>query len=713
MLIHSRVFEAYLDKMNLITIILPKARSWGEVLTFTLLAPNGYIETLRPTSREEHEYFYKLQCITKSQLEVGECYTISIGDLTTDLQVGAVIRTEEFDEKYAYDGDDLGANYQPDHTTFKVWAPSASSVTLVLFDIQHETRQEITMSRKRLGIWEVNIQGNWDGFYYTYRVCVNKISREAVDPYAKSVSINGQYGVVINGDKLHNSRVIVSQPINVTDAIIYETHIRDFTIHPESGIIKKGTYKGFIEEPSECTCINHVMDLGITHIELLPVNDFDGIDEENPDKSYNWGYNPLHYFAPEGSYSSNPKDPYARILELQELVYSLHEKGIRVILDVVYNHVYIKEESSFEKIVPGYYFRYDQNGLPSNGTGVGNDIASERRMVRKFIVDCVLYWIQTYKVDGFRFDLMGILDIETMNLVRDQVQKLNPSIVLLGEGWELNTPLAVERKATTRNAHLLPGIAFFNDRFRDVIKGSTFNLYDRGYSLGNNHLVEEAKQVISGSISFQDVTNKGMFLHPTSSINYVESHDNHTYWDKMVQSNSYETIDILRKRQKLATSIVLLSQGIPFLHSGQEFYRTKQGDGNSYRSSDMINQLDWDRRKEYHLDVEYIKGIIQIRKSHQAFRLPQGELVRKHLSFFQNVPEGVISFELKNVIDYGEWEKIIVILYNGLQDKQVDLGEKQSWNVLADELSASPKPLYRLQTKKVIIKQVSILILAR
>ncbi|WP_246941349.1 type I pullulanase [Bacillus pinisoli] len=699
----SRDFEAYLDELTLITILLPRNRSWEANPTFQLLKDDGKSYTLEVIFQEEHDHFFKYQCTLMERIRVENNYQLICQDAQTDLQIGAVVRTEQFDAEYAYDGDDLGVQYSSPCSTFKIWAPTATQVLLQVIDATSGSEETLEMLRMEKGVWEKKVEKDVEGFYYIYKVCVNQIWRVAVDPYAKSVSLNGEFGVIIDPSKIKKTFNASPSLIEFTDAIIYETHIRDFTIHPGSGVDKKGTYKGFTESTTD-TGLDYVSRLGITHIELLPVNDFGGINEAEKESSYNWGYNPLHFFAPEGSYSLNPSHPYERIYELQEMIDEIHKKGISVILDVVFNHVYVKEDSSFEKVVPGYYFRYDQHGFPSNGTGVGNDIASERRMVRKFIVDCILYWTHTFQVDGFRFDLMGILDIDTMNEIKRTINKLDRKMLLLGEGWELNTPLPVQQKATIRNSSKMDGIAFFNDRFRDSVKGSTFNLYDRGFCLGNTQQTEEVKKVVAGSLS--------VFDNPELSVNYVESHDNHTFWDKAVKCNSMEEKDIIRKRQKLATCMVLLSQGIPFLHSGQEFYRTKQGEGNSYKSSDEINQLDWELCKKWAKDVTYIQQIISIRKSHRSFRFNKKEQVNKHMRFLPTNPE-VIAYELVDVGAFGEWDQIVVIFNNSLVEQQIVLPQKDSWMILADHLHASESGLYTLVTKKLIVQPVSCLILAK
>lgn len=699
MSVMDRQFEAYLDKMNMVTILLPAAYHEGKSSSFTLVDDNVHTRLRIVNSEPVVGDRVKYTCDTVEPLVIGKCYwIIDEHSGKTDLQIGAVIRTAAFDEAYYYDGE-LGVVYQEESSCFRLWAPTASKVKLKLQSHGENIGKEITMQRKEKGLWTVSVKGNLDRWRYTYLVCVNKEWQEAVDPYAVAVTTNGRQGVIIDLQKTAVKKPELPPFTNPTDAIIYETHIRDFTIHPNSGAVNKGKYAGVAEtgtatKEGAATGLDYVKQLGITHLEFLPFHDFEGVDETRPLDTYNWGYNPLHFNAPDGSYASDPGNPYARVNELKEMIRGVQAQGIRVIMDVVYNHVYIREHSSFEKIVPGYFFRHDAFGMPSNGTGVGNDIASERLMVRKFILDSVLFWLQEYQVDGFRFDLMGILDVDTMNLIRKRLDEVDPTILLIGEGWDLNTPIEAHRKASIRNQARLLGIAHFNDWFRDSIKGSTFNLYDKGYAMGNDRYYEAAKQVIAGSIGVEK-KEKGLFLSPAQSVNYVESHDNHTLWDKIKVCIGKGETDKNERKARLATVITLLSQGIPFLHSGQEFFRTKNGVGNSYRSPDSINQIDWDRKSQYIENAKYTAGIIAIRKSHQGFRLPTAELIRNHLLF---LPESkpVIAICLNNVGEFGRWEKILIYL-NPSHDRQTVQLPEGNWSIIADENQAGTEVLTSVQ----------------
>lgn len=662
----NRPFEAFLDKMDEVTILIPKSLD-REKKHFSLTINQGN-EPLFIIDRMDIGAHIKYVCKLSCEFQFGQTYVIRDEQgIETDLQIGAVIRTIEFDQKFVYTGTDLGTMYTKERTIWKVWAPTATYMKLRLYHQNEQVFETYHMVRGEKGTWSITLEGDYEGYYYTYLACINLMWNEAVDPYTKAVSINGKFGVIIDKQKTSVPKIDLPLMKNKTDAIIYEAHIRDFSIHENSGLIHKGKYEAWLEEETnnrqgDTTGISYLKELGVTHIELLPINDFEEVDERKPLDAYNWGYNPLHFFAPEGSYSQKPEDPYKRIIELKSVIQSLHNQGLKVILDVVYNHVYSKENSSFEKLLPGYYFRHDENGIASNGTGVGNDLASERFMVRKFIVDCVTYWMKEFDIDGFRFDLMGIHDIDTMNQVEKAVLSLKQDAFLLGEGWDLNTPLPLEQKTIIKNAHKVPHISFFNDQFRDVIKGSTFSLHDTGFVYEDTGKTDQTKRLISGSPT--------IFASPEQTINYVESHDNHTMWDRFFLFSRTEKKEIKQARHRLATSIVLLSQGVPFLHAGQEFFRTKNGIENSYNSPDHINRLDWDDRSTYKDNVEYIKGLIKLRKLHGAFRLSSKELIEKHLTFIPN--RQLLSYQLNDIGAYGPWNQIYVVHHNQI-DKSYEL----------------------------------------
>jgi pullulanase len=713
----DRPFSAYLDEMNMITILLPDTYHHGVSAGFFLTSGMKKEQRLHIEKIIHLGEITKYICISDEELDPGiPAWIIDEHKGKTDLQIGSVIRTREFDNRFYYSGNDLGVTYSKEKVIFKLWAPTATEVKVKLTSPNGGQTNELVMNRQEKGVWTLEKAGDFEQYHYSFLLYINRVWQEAVDPYSCALTANGKCGVIVDLEKIRSKKHNLPPLSNPTDAIIYETHIRDFTIHPNSGVANmlKGTYLGAAETGTtgidgKCTCLSYVKDLGITHIELLPINDFAGVDETGSKQEYNWGYNPLHFNAPEGSYASDPNDPYTRIHELKALINAIHEQDLRVIIDVVYNHVYIREQSSFEKIVPGYYFRHDEYGMPSNGTGVGNDIASERMMVRKFIVDSVVFWMKEYQVDGFRFDLMGILDVDTMNEIRKTIDCVDDTAIIIGEGWDLNTPLPPEKKANIRNQRKLQRIAQFNDWFRDSIKGSTFNLYDRGYALGNDHYFDAAKQVLCGSIGLEKAS-QGIFQEPTQTVNYVESHDNHTLWDKLEVCHQDLDPKTKMKRHRLATCMVILSQGIPFLHSGQEFFRTKRGIGNSYRSPDMINQLDWSRKSAYQDQVDFIKGIIDIRMSHGALRLSSASLIRKHMMFL-DIPKPCIGYCLSGVGDYGKWDSILVFINPTDDEVEMVLPKKEYWYVLANGHRASAHPLGKITQIPYLMAPISISVL--
>ncbi|MEH7353690.1 type I pullulanase [Neobacillus drentensis] len=706
----DRKFRAYLDEMNIITILLPFSYHHGISSTF-YMASDAVKIPLQILTKMEIEHNHKYVCQFEGDISFGRQYwIIDEHGGKTDLQIGAVIRTDSFDEKFFYDGNDLGVTFHADQTRFKLWAPTATGVKLKLRPPSGQFSEIIKMRREARGIWSVSVNRDVEAYQYSFLVLVNQEWREAVDPYVKAVSAGGEHGVIVKLEKTYLPRPVLSPLDNPVDAIIYETHIRDFSIHKNSGIQNKGLYLGAGElntkgKDGEPTGLSYLKDLGVTHIEYLPFHDFAGVDELHPNKNYNWGYNPLHFNAPEGSYASDPSNPYSRIIELKTLIDQIHSIDLRVIMDVVYNHVFIRENSSFEKIVPGYYFRHNEIGMPSNGTGVGNDIASERRMVRKYIVDSIRYWMEEYHIDGFRFDLMGILDVETMIEVRKACDNIKEGTLIIGEGWSLNTPLSADQKATIVNQAKIPQIAQFNDKFRDIIKGSTFNLFDKGYALGNEHDLDAAMEVITGSIGLAKRGTR-LFNEPFQSVNYVECHDNHTLWDKLLACFPDEDLGTQIRYHRLATGIVLLSQGIPFLHSGQEFFRTKHGEGNSYRSPDAINQLDWDRKSQFKDNVEYIKGLIKIRKAFPCFRMRTFEEIRTHiypLSF--STPTLGCLFKMNH--------EEVILMINPSKMRQSFTLPAGEWSVLANHEYAGISSKVVLQGGKNTMEPISLKVLLK
>ncbi len=547
--------------------------------------------------------------------------------------------------------DDLGVFWSPEKIKIKIWAPTAKIIELRLYKdgLSGEAYHKTNLQHLENGIWSTVLQGDYNGKFYSFKINDGEWLEETPDIYARCVGVNGKRGMVFDPAKTNpedwkNDRG--PRLANFTEAIIYETHVRDFSIAKNSGIENRGKYLGFTEENTKTsnevsTCFAHLKELGITHVHLLPVTDFFTIDEEKPLEKYNWGYDPQHFNALEGSYSTNPYDGSVRIKEFKKLVQALHSADIGVILDKVYNHTYFAKESVFNQTVPGYFYRQKEDGSFSNASGCGNEIASERLMVRKYIVDSLKYWAKEFHIDGFRFDLMGIIDLETMKSIRVELDKTNPGLFLYGEGWVADeSPMPEQLRAVKNNISQLPGIAVFNDDFRDVLKGKHGLKKSKGFVSGLDLREEAVKFGIVGATNhpqivydYVETSKQGWAAEPNQCINYVSCHDNYTLWDKLKLSVPKASDEELKKMVKLAGALILTSQGVPFLHAGVEFCRSKGGNGNSYKSPDSVNQIDWDRKEKYFDVFEYHKKLIQLRKNHLAFRMTTSEQIRNNLNF--------------------------------------------------------------------------------
>ena len=581
-----------------------------------------------------------------------------------------------------YGGDDLGVYWSPEKLKVKIWAPTASMVEMRFYKdgVHGESFLKTNLRPEGNGIWSAIVKGDFEGKFYTFKINDGGWLDEVPDIYVRCVGLNGKRGMIFDPSKTNpKDWKSDSGPRlqSAVDAIIYETHIRDFTIASNSGIANKGKYSGFAEENTTTekgalTGLAHLIELGITHVHLLPVADFVTVDEEHPSEKYNWGYDPQHFNALEGSYSTNPSDGAVRIREFKQLVQALHNNHIGVILDVVYNHSYFAKESGFNQTVPGYFYRQKPDGTFANASGCGNEIATERAMVRKYIIDSLKYWATEFHIDGFRFDLMGIYDIDTMRMIRAELEKIRPDIILYGEGWTADSsPMPEQMRAVKRNCAQFPGIACFNDDFRDALKGSYGSKKSKGFVSGLELREEAVKFGIIGATNHPQIvydyveTSKYPWAaEPDQCINYVSCHDNYTLFDKLKMSVPKATDDELQKMVKLAGALVLTSQGVPFLHSGIEFCRTKNGDGNSYKSSDSINQIDWERKEQYSDVFTYFRKLIQLRKNHPAFRLKTTAEISKLLNFCTQYQLGVVSYCIQAYEAGDSWNKIILV-FNG------------------------------------------------
>ncbi|MDU3901853.1 MAG: type I pullulanase [Bifidobacterium breve] len=616
---------------------------------------------------------------TADNLDVTKAYKVTIEDYgTQNVSLGAVVRSDAFDKKYAYDGDDLGVTYKAEKSTFKLWAPTATKVTLRLYadstDPKAAQTDAVTLEKSgKKGVWTFAVDKDLKDYAYDYELTfADGTVNTSADPYATAAVANGERSVVLSGKEKGDAGKRMASFSKPTDAIITEANVRDMTINPNSGVSEanRGKYLGFVEEGTTVdgkqgaasTGIDYLKSLGVTHVQIMPVYDYGSVDETGDlsyGAQYNWGYDPENYNVPEGSYSSDPSDPSARVKEMKQMVSGLHKNGLYVVMDVVYNHVYNASEHAFNKTVPGYYFRYDANGNLTNGSGCGNDVASERAMARKHIVDSVKYWATEYNVDGFRFDLMGLIDQTTMNQVRAALDEIDPSILVIGEGWDMTDAIG-NQETTQPNASKVKGVAFFNDSLRDAIKGSVFSDEDTGFIAGKadkENLI--ATNVLGCNNKREGIDENGHCNNGTADTNYggadqvvqyVEIHDNLTLYDKLVKSAPNDSEETRLARAKLADSLILLSQGIADMQFGQEFLRTKGGNGNSYNAGDAVNAIDWNRTVEQAGSVNYVKGLIALRKSIKNLHLSSYDDIAKNMTVLQQ-SDGVVAYQLKDGSD--------------------------------------------------------------
>lgn len=705
--------EAIENNVIYITTTIPIEKSKLEEEFYLMSSENEKI-FLTSVDAEDEDF------IQSAKLSFDENFNLSVAYVAVlegfeekVVDISHLYSSESFENEYTYEGGDLGAIYSVDETRFKVWAPTAISVALNLYKEGNnvEAYQHIEMDKEEKGIWSAAVAGDMNGVYYTYSVDNGNGFKEAVDPYAKAVGVNGMRAMVVNLDETNPTgweNDSGPQIDKANDAIIYELHVRDISSHLSSGIEKSGEFLGLIESGTTTadgtkTGLDHLKELGITHIQILPFFDYRSVDETTVDSnSFNWGYDPVNYNAPDGSYSSDPYRGEVRVIELKETIKKLHDENIGIIMDVVYNHTALSANSHLNNIVPGYYYRMNGDAF-SNGSGCGNETASERSMARKMIIDSVVYWAEEYHVDGFRFDLMGLHDIETMTQIRLALEEVNPDIIIYGEGWTGgSSTLAEKSRLIKKNTYLVPGVGAFNDDMRDGVKGDVFQAEQPGFVSGKIGLEESVKFGVVGATDHQGIdyalvnySNKPWAINPSQSINYVSAHDNLTLWDKLSATSGDLPEEERIKMQKLANGIVLTSQGVPFMHAGVDFLRSKDGDHNSYKSSDSINQLNWDEKTE-NIDVfNYYRGLIEMRKAHPAFRLSDVEEIQNHLTFFEINGDGELTLPTSSMVgfllnDYanGDESGAIITLYNGNESSQIVTLPEGDWSVIVNDKKA-------------------------
>ena len=638
---------------------------------------------------------------------------------------------QKFDYE-VYTGNDLGAVYSPKMTRFKVWAPEAESVKLNLYKQGEGDNliEQHVMKKSANGTYIFEKQGDCNGIYYTYTVVNHGEEQEAVDPYTKAAGVNGQRGMVINLAKTNPQGFELDgyrNPEHITDAIIYEGSVRDFTMDESSGVFHNGKFLGLTEANTtnhfgEATALDYISGLGVTHVQILPAFDFETVDEKNQKAQYNWGYDPDNYNVPEGSYAVSPYDGAVRIQEMKQMVLALHSRGIGVIMDVVFNHTYRRDDSNLQKIVPGYYYRSDETGY-TNGSGCGNEVASDRPMAQKLIVDSLIYWTKDYHIDGFRFDLMGVLDIDTMNVIAERLKEIRPDIYLYGEGWNGGpSSLAEEKRAFKASAKKMPGIGMFNDDIRDTIKGSVFYDDHLGFVNGGTHLENALRYGITGAVAHPQVDydaygSKPWAKEPGQSINYVSCHDNYTLWDKLSVSCPEASEEKKKAMNRLCAAIVFTSQGVPFIQAGEEFLRSKplpEKKGfaeNSYNMPDAVNSIKWDNIHEYPDMIAYYKGLMALRKAHPVFRMQSEAEMTQNLCFLLDTPENVVAYLLKGKGADDTPENILVI-FNGNDEEILYNLPEGKWKILVDDKTAGADGK-KIISEKADVEPLSALVLEK
>ena len=609
------------------------------------LSKDGNDLPIRLSSSSNVNQVYKLDFVCDSNIELGHIYRIKTSEEEECLlRLDRYVTLKEFDDLYSYDGE-LGISYSVNETFFKLWSPLSEKVFLKLEKTENNFVL-IPMKRNSRGVYTVSVKGDLFNKKYKFVIYQNNIQKEITDPYGKAVNANSIYSVVIDINDIKNIGTIksdneINKPV---ESVIYELHIRDFT-EGDKSVPNHGTYLSVLDK------VDYLKDLGITHVQLLPVIDFGDVDDIEK-KRYNWGYNPISFFALEGSYSQYPEDALARLVEFKTLVNELHKNNIRVILDVVYNHLFDYITTDFQKNIPYYYFRRSGKKM-ANASGCGNDVASERKMVRRIICDSIRYFFEVFDVDGFRFDLLGLIDIDTTKeiiKIRDEVKK---EALLYGEGWNMGVELKAEEKSCTDNAHEIPEMGFFNDKFRDVIKGSTFDRLSPGFILGKLDNQFDIDDVFFGSM----LSNR--YASFNQSINYVECHDNQTLFDKV--SYFSDSLEVNLRRVKLANALTVLSFGVPFIHMGQEIGLSKQLLDNTYNISN-INNMDWNLAKERWNMVKFLSDAIKVRRKLKFNLIQNIDEIKDSISI-EHLDNGISLVKVTNRYLIEE-NKVVLIVIN-------------------------------------------------
>ncbi len=668
---------------------------------FTITGPDGDLTITGFT--DDGGNLYTIH--TAEDWDMYESYTFTYNGEIFYVRMPIIYSTAQFEADYTYDSDDLGATWTPEKTTFRLWAPTAASVTINLYESgtagTDDLIETIEMVPDVKGTWIAEAAGDRNGVYYTYSLEIEHQFYEACDPYARTTGVNGKRAMIIDLDATDpegwESDRDPHYDEGITDAIIYELHVRDLSSDASSGIANTGKFLGLTEtgtvnSEGVPTGLDHILSLGVTHIHLLPSYDYASVDETDPEAGFNWGYDPVNYNVPEGSYSTDPYNGEVRVREFKQMVKSLHDNGVSVILDVVYNHVFDAGSFCFNNIVPGYFSRINQAGVYSNGSICGNDTASERSMVKKYIVDSVRYWADEYHLDGFRFDLAGLIDTETINECMEEVHKTHPNVIFYGEGWTMGTEVTKEGylMTTQSNSTEVPGFSFFSDFIRDAIRGSNSNASKTGYVAGGGGFTNNIRDSFLGKPTWCKT--------PSQVVNYASCHDGYSLWDRLTLSTGDRTLEERIRMNNLSAAIVMTSQGTPFFQAGEEMLRSKPlAEGgyshNSYNLPDSVNSIKWDNLNDPATQdvVDYYTGLIAFRKAHPALRMTSAEEVEQFISVLKDLEFNVNAFHIAPGAN-GEENGIIVIFNPRAEATTVTLPEGV-WDIYIDGENAGTEVL--------------------
>ena len=728
----TKLKSAVYDGKKTVTVLFTGELDKTQEKTFYVIGRLGEVEVTEVKLAEkasDSEYYYDLTIA--DELEYNRNYRVGFDEQEYQIGMPIVYSTEDFESKYTYDGDDLGATYQKDATSFRLWAPTAEEAYVNLYKSgdpwENDLIEKVQMQADEKGTWVAEVTGDQAGVYYTYTAVIDGLNVEACDPYARTTGVNGKRAMVVDLDSTNpegwesDTNPHAGETIN--DAVIYELHIRDFSVDEAGNIADAGKYTAFAQTGTKtaggnATGIDYIKELGVTHVHLLPFYDFGSVDENAPStEQFNWGYDPVNYNVPEGSYSTDPYHGEVRVKEAKQMVKALHDNGLSAVMDVVYNHVYSGKDFCMNRLVPGYFSRINADGSYSNGSGCGNDTASERSMVRKYIVDSVCYWADEYHIDGFRFDLVGLLDVDTVNEIVTEVHKTHPDVIFYGEGWSMNTDVTKEGvvMATQQSSARTPGFAYFNDNMRDGLKGSVFNTAETGWASGS----KGKERAMTSSFLAQETWSK----EPSQIIQYASCHDNNTLIDRIATARTDLTRAEWIKMSNIAAAFYLTAEGVPFMQAGEEILRTKvkedgSYDHNSYSSGDAINCIKWETLDdaEYKANLDYYKGLIAFRKAHPLLRLSSADEIAARVIPVENLDKNVIGFIMDNADGKvsGENASEIAVVFNPNQEEtSVVIGDGE-WDICATGLKAGNVSFGKVDgSKGFTVEPVSAMILVK